>query len=375
VQLSSTVRYLAYPANLASLMFIALASVVLVFGTWGGMFGVPLVIIMLTWTLKYGLVMVEHIANGAPSEPVLSVEMLNPLEQKKSLMQLIVVAEMFGIAWAAQYWLGKIGGAIVALAAIALLPAVVAIQTVTDTALKGLDPREWYGIVRWLKGDYLQVLGSVAGLWLVAMVLVSQPVSGALPLIVPVALLMFGWFSVLALLGGTIRERRISDPEDPVIEPVEFQLSPEEIERQRDRHIDRIYAEWRSGAHRNAWQTLMRIVEGSSDPIGELRWLHERVTAWAEPQPRLTRRVSQELAQRLLAASRYSEAITITRQNLAADPEYRPITAQETIRMARVARDGGDRPTARALLHDFQRFFPNDPLQSVADEMAQQLQR
>jgi hypothetical protein len=43
--------------------------------------------------------------------------------------------------------------------------------------------------------------------------------------------------------------------------------------------------------------------------------------------------------------------------------------------MARVARDGGDRPTARALLRDFPRIFPNDPLQPAADELNQQLQR
>jgi hypothetical protein len=375
MQLRSTVRYLAYPANLASMVFIVLASVLLTFGLSGGAFGIPLVLIMLTWTLKYGLVMVEHIAGRLVGEPVLSVEMLNPLEQKKSFMQLVVVAEMFGIAWAAEYWFGKIGGAAVALLAIALLPAVVAIQTVTDTALKGLDPREWYGIIRWLKSDYLQVLVSVFALWLLAMILLSAPVRKVLPLIIPIALLMFGWLSVLALLGGSILERRISDPEDPPIGPVERPVSPEEIERERDLQIDRIYGEWRGGAHRNAWQTLMRMVEGNSDPIGELRWLYERIAAWAEPQPRLARRIAQELVPRLLAASRYSEALTITRQRLAADPEYRPITAHETLRMVRVARDGGDRPTARALLRDFQRLFPDDPLQSAADELTEQLQR
>jgi hypothetical protein len=47
----------------------------------------------------------------------------------------------------------------------------------------------------------------------------------------------------------------------------------------------------------------------------------------------------------------------------------------ETLRMVRVARDGGDRPTARALLRDFQRIFPNDPLQRAADDLAAQLER
>jgi hypothetical protein len=49
--------------------------------------------------------------------------------------------------------------------------------------------------------------------------------------------------------------------------------------------------------------------------------------------------------------------------------------SNETLRIARIARDGGDRPTARALLRDFQRIFPNDPLQPAADELSRELQR
>ncbi len=43
--------------------------------------------------------------------------------------------------------------------------------------------------------------------------------------------------------------------------------------------------------------------------------------------------------------------------------------------MVRIARDGGDRPTARALLRDFQRIFPNDPLQAAADDLTRELER
>jgi hypothetical protein len=372
MRLNSAARYLAYPANLAALIFIVLASSLITAATWVGMLGVPLLLLMLAWTLKYGLVTVEHIAWRVQGNPVLSAEMLNPLEQRKSFLQLIVVIALMGITWAADYWVGNLAGALVALLAIALLPAVIAIQTVTDTALKGLDPREWYGIIRWLRGGYVRVLLAAVVLWLLAMLLSSAPAK-VLPLIVRVALLMFGWLSVLALLGGSILEKRMSDPEDPPLEPVERDVSPRELARLRDLQIDRIYGEWRGGAQKIAWQTLMRIVEQSADPIHELRWLHERISRWSEP--RLAGRVAQELVPRLLAASRYSEAIAITRQRLGADPGYRPLSAQETLRMARVARDGGDWPIARALLANFARVFQNDPLQSVADELSRELQR
>src|SRR5262249_18019904 len=151
--------------------------------------------------------------------------------------------------------------------------------------------------------------------------------------------------------------RRISDPDDSPIERYEEEVSAKEIERQREHKIDRIYGEWRSGAQKNAWQTLMREVQESGDAVAELRWMLERISPRAEP--RLLNRIVQELVPRLIAISRFGEAITLTRQRLSADPEYRPVNATETLRIARIARDGGDRPTARALLRDFQRIFPN----------------
>lgn len=373
VQLSSAIRYLGYPANLASVIFIVIASILLTLGVRTLPYGGFMVLIMLTWFLKYGLVLVEHIAWQTEGEPVLSVEMLNPIEQKKSFVLLIVVGELALAGWAATYWLGQVAGWVIGLFAVALLPAVVAIQTGTDSALKGLDPRQWYRVIRWMKFDYVQVLACILLFWVLAIVILFSPFGAPLPLVMKLALLMFGWLSVLSLLAGSVLQRRLSDPDDSPLDHAEIEVSPEEIEKERARKIDGIYGEWRSGAQKNAWQTLMRTVESSEDPVDELRWLLDRIAAW--PEPRLAGRVAQELVPRLLAMSRYGEAISVTRQRLAEDPEFRPVTANETLRMVRVSRDGGDRPTARALLRDFQRFFPNDPLQAAADDLAQQLQR
>jgi hypothetical protein len=373
VQLHSALRYLAYPANLASIIFIVFASILFSVAVWAGIFGLPLQAIMLTWFFKYGLVTVEHIAWKVEGEPVLSVEMLNPIEQPKSIVLLIITGVFFAILYAALYWLGPIFGAIVGLLAVGLLPAIVAVQTAADSALLALNPVEWYRLIRWMKSDYVLVLIGILAFWLFAVMLLLTPLRAALPLVVIVAALMFAWLSVLALLGGAILERRISDPDDSPLERRELEVSPEEIRKQRDRQIDSIYGEWRNGAQKNAWQTLLRTVNDSNDPVDELRWMLERISGW--PEPKLADRVAQELVPRLLSISRFGEAIAVTRQRLAADPEYRPVTAYETLRMVRVARDGGDRPTARALLRDFPRFFPNDPLQAAADDLARQLQR
>jgi multisubunit Na+/H+ antiporter MnhB subunit len=373
MQLRSALRYLAYPANSASLILIAITSTLVSIGWSTPAFGYPLLVIMLTWLLKFGLVMVEHIAWQVEGKPVLSVEMLNPVEQKKSLVLLILVGVIvFGI-FAARRVLGDTGGALVALVAVTLLPAAVAVQTVRDSARTGFDIREWFAVIRWLNFDYLGVVLCIALVWVLAVFLLLGPPKDVLPLFVRIALIMFGWLSVLAFLGGAILERRLANPDDTPLVRVEREISPEEIERRREHRLDSIYGEWRSGARKNAWQTLVRTVAGAEDSIDELRWLHERIARWKEPA--LSGQVVQELVHHFVANNRNGEAIAITREQLAMDAEFRPKTAEETLRLVRLARDGGDRPTARALLSDFPRFFPGDPLLAVAMDLSRELER
>ncbi len=373
MQLRSALHYLAYPANGASLILIAFTSILFSIGWSTPAFGAPLMIIMLTWLLKFGLVMVEHIVYQVIGKPVLAIEMLNPVEQKRSLVLLVLVGVfVFGI-FAVRRVLGNTGGALVALVAVTLLPAAVAVQTLSDSARSGLDIRKWFAVIRWLNFEYLRIVLCIALVWLLAVILVLGPPNKILPLFVRVALIMFGWLSVHALLGGAILELRLAKPDDMPIERMELEVSPEEIERRREHQLDTIYGEWRGGARKNAWQTLLRRVAEAEDPIGELRWLHERIVRWEDPT--LSCQIVQELVPRLVAIERYGEAIAITREQLAADAEFRPKTADETLRLARLARDGGDRPTARALLRDFPRFFPGDQLLPVAMDLSRELER
>jgi hypothetical protein len=304
---------------------------------------------------------------------VLAIEMLNPVEQKKSFVLLILVGAFVFVIFAARRVFGNTGGVLVALAAVTILPAAVAVQTVRDSARTGFDIREWFAVLRWLNLDYLGVVLCIALVWVLAVILLLGPPREVLPLFVRIALIMFGWLSVLALLGGAILERRLADPDDMPIARVEREITPAEIERRREQQLDRIYGEWRNGARTNAWQTLVRTVADAHDPIGELRWLHEQIARWNESA--LTGRVAQELVVRLMAIHRYGEAIAITRGQLAADADYRPRTAEETLRLAQMARDGGDGSTALALLRDFPRFFPGDPLLPAAIALVRELER
>lgn len=53
----------------------------------------------------------------------------------------------------------------------------------------------------------------------------------------------------------------------------------------------------------------------------------------------------------------------------------RPIAGADSLRLAQLARDAGDRRVARELLRDFQRFYPNDPGEKAAGVLMQQLEK
>jgi hypothetical protein len=141
----------------------------------------------------------------------------------------------------------------------------------------------------------------------------------------------------------------------------------------RERQVDRIYAEWRGGAHKNAWLTVLKQLEGAKDPVAELRWLYDRILQW--PDPRLANRLAQELLPHLLAARRLSEALRLTAERLKIDVNFRPLSGADAIRLAELARDGGERPLARSLLEGFDQHYPNDTGQALAQDLVRQLMR
>jgi hypothetical protein len=276
----------------------------------------------------------------------------------------------FSVSHAAGGWLGPAVGALVGMACALILPAVVAVQGATGSLLQSLNLRRCWTLILRLGGDYVLIVVCATLFWVMGSLILRSQLGASLPLVLRVALLLYGWLATFALIGGVLLERRsdigLDDADTPEWAAAETD-DDKELDRVRGQQVDRIYAEWRGGAHANAWRTI------SAEPMAELRWMYERIARW--PDPLLANRLAQEFVPRLLAAHRYGEALDIVRGRLKAYPEFRLTTGADLIRLARLARDAGDRPSARALLSNFQRFYPGDPLQPVADDLLQQLAR
>ena len=368
-------RYLAMPLQTAPLLLIGTFSILLVVATKAGLIGIPLGLILLSWFSKYSFVLMDRLAEGVVEPPVLSTEMVNPLDEQRPMILLLMAIGLFYASDAASYWIGERGALVLMFAVGALLPAVVAVQGATGMVVQSLNPRRVLGLIARLRGDYLLILGFIALVWVFSRFVVASTVGDMLPFVLRIALLMYAWLAMFSLIGGVLFERRFDIGLDDVNTPASLDTGDDDDapdERVRDREMDRIYAEWRGGAHANAWKTVLSLVEKSSDQITELRWLYRRAAQW--PDGRLADRLARELLPRLLAKRLTGEALDLVRERLKKDPRFRPTGSADLLTVVQLARTAGDRATARLLLQDFSTLYPDDPAQAMVDRLNTQLQ-
>ena len=374
MDLSTILRYLLLPLRSAPLFLIVLFSCALGIASMAGFFGIPLGFILISWFFKYSFVLLDSAAEGASEPPVLSVEMINPVDEQRPLVLLVLAIAIFFMFDAASYWFGPVTGLLAGLAAVAIVPAVVAVQGATGSVLQSFNPFMTIGLIARLRGDYVLILICILLLAGLSRAVVASPVSAELPMVIRIALLMYFWLAAYALIGGVLFTRRWDIGLDSAFAPEQIEAREHrELERERNLEIDRIYAEWRGGAKANAWKTVTALIDSSDDPLDELRWLHERAGRW--PDPGLANRLARELLPKLLAAKHFSEALNVVQARVKADPNFRPASSSDLLTSIRLARDAGDRPTARILLSDFARFYPQDKEQRTVEILAQQLER
>lgn len=369
-------RYLAMPLRTAPLLLIGTFSVLLIVAAKAGLIGIPLALILLSWFSKYSFVLMDRLAEGVTEPPVLSTEMVNPLDEQRPMILLLMAIGLFYATDSASYWIGQTGALVLMFAVGALLPAVVAVQGATGTVVQSLNPRRVLGLIARLRGDYILILGFIALVWLFSRFVVGSGIGDMLPLVLRIALLMYAWLAMFSLIGGVLFERRFDIGLDDVNTPESLAADADgdetPDERVRDREMDRIYAEWRGGAHANAWQSVMSIVDKGSDQLVELRWLYQRAAQW--PDGRLADRLAREILPRLLVKRITGEAIDLARERLKKNPKFRPTGSADLLTLVQLARSAGDRATARLLLQDFSTLYPGDPAQPMVDRLNTQLQ-
>jgi hypothetical protein len=370
MQPSRVAHYLAVPAQAVPATFIVVFALLMTLVSYAGLFGLWLGLLLFFGFVRYSFAVIEAVKVGARELPVLSIEMLNPVGEMRSIIVLALVAGMFFATGSAMYWMPRWAGIVLGLVTLALLLHLVLMQAATGSIRRALDPRMGVHVIQRLGRDFLLLCGSALAAFLVLSWLEGWRF---LPMPVRIALQLYAWLAVFALIGGVLRERWDDlGFEQEEIETVELDNSAAAA-RQRDLLIDTIYGQWRAGAKLNAWQSVTRHLQGSADPIAELRWMHERTARW--PDQGLAQRLAQEMLSRLLATRRDGEALNWISLRLRTDPDFHPRTGAEFIRATELARNAGDRPIARVLLKQFARLHPGESLPPHLEQLRGELEK
>jgi len=381
MQAAAMLKYLLIPLRGPSLALVAIFSILLLIAVAGGLIGLPLALLTVSWFFKYGFALLDHVADGVIEPPVLAYEMLNPLNESRPLGLLLIVF-VYGFATEAlRYWFGGDVVAALRVLGVLLLPAVIMTQA-ASTFWESLNPILLLQIVIRVPGSYLFILAVLGGFWWLASLLVTWLPAAQLPFSVHIpfsgslriALIMYAFLASFAMIGGVLFERRKELGFEPAHSP-ERAAEKENRERQReiDLLIDRIFAEWRGGAYGNAWRTIEAHLQNSERPSDDLRALFARAVQW--PDGRLAYRLAEELVPQLLAARRTGDALNIARSQLRVDARFKPVASSDAIKLIELARDAGDRSTARMLLAGFDEKYDDESARRVAAQLAQQLER
>jgi hypothetical protein len=374
-------KTLLIPLRGASLTLIALFSVLLLIAANGGLLGLPLALMVTSWSSKYGFALLDQIADGIDEPPVLSYEMINPVNESRPLGLLLVVAVYYLGTEALGHEFGFQLTVALHVVGLLLLPALIMAQAASGF-VQSLNPVRLIQMVVRVPGSYALILSVLAGFWLLATGLVSWlpdtelPFSVHIPLPegVRIAVLMYAWLASFAMIGGVLYARRLELGFEPSHSPErDAERADRERQRELDHLIDRIFAEWRGGAYGNAWRTIDAHLQASARPSDELRDLFQRASLW--PDGRLAHRLAQELVPHLLSALRTGDALNIARAQLQIDAGFRPLASSDTIKLIELARDAGDRRTARMLLADFSDRYDDDVARRIAGQLAKQMER
>ncbi|MET0535886.1 MAG: hypothetical protein ABW171_16840 [Steroidobacter sp.] len=374
-------KFLLIPLRGAALVLIVTFSILLLIASAGGLLGVPLAVLTLSWFFKYGFALLDHVADGVIEPPVLSYEMLNPINESRPLGLLLVVLGFVSFTEALGYWFGGQVVTALQMLGLLLLPAIIMMQA-AGGFWQSLNPLLLLQVVVRVPGSYALILAVLAGFsWLATGLVKWLPdaelpfaIDIPLPESVRIAILMYAWLASFAMIGGVLYVRRRELGFEPAHSP-EHEAEKADRERQReiDQLIDRIFAEWRGGAYGNAWRTIEQHLQSSARPGDELQAIFDRAEQW--PDRRLSHRLAQELLPQLLAARRTGDALNIVRSQLRADERFKPLASSDAIKLIELARDAGDRRTARLLLSNFAEKYDDEVAQRIAGQLAQQLER
>ena len=336
------------PLRSAPLILVAVFTIGWAFAWQAKIYGIPLDLILVSWFFKYCYALLDAVVAGNDELPVLSVEMVNPVDEQRPLVQAIMVTLGGLLTWWVYHAAGPLPGLALGALLLCLLPATVALLALSDSWIHALSPLGLARVMHGLGLTYLSVLGVMLG-GAVLVVVLAQTLDSML-LMFALAQLVF--MAMFCFIGGALFERR-----------VELQLSTrshgERIAERTERYheaergavLDRSYALLRLKRRSEAWANLQPWMHKhcpDSHPFTEYHALLTATCAWDDPD--IGDRLACIYIRKLLDSGESGLALDTLQLRLQSNAAFCPPERAFAARLADLAALGGRRALNRQLL-------------------------
>ena len=336
-------RYLLLPFTLTPLLLVGIFTILWVLAIRAGLTGIPMDIILFSWFNKYCFAFLDAIIAGAEEAPVMSVEMVNPFNEQRPIVLLALDINLVYFAGAFRHSLG------VALAGplIAILPANVAVLSLTSSMYRMVSPptlaqliRGWGSNYLWLIAGLIACAAALYGLW---------SWSDSVALLAAGSQLAF--LMMFALVGAAVHEHRFAlGVETRTLAERKHERRAAEHAATRGAMLDHSYALVRLKRTAEAWSAIEAwIGEHGSDERGfaECEALLEATTRWEVPL--IADRVADHYLGWLLRRGENGLAVDVLEQRVRANAGFRPTQPAVRLRLAELAALAGKRSLGRML--------------------------
>jgi hypothetical protein len=344
-------RYLLLPWRPAPLLLVAILTVAIYLALLAGFVGIALAAILASWFSKYCFVLLDAtIAGDEP--PVLSIEMVNPLDEQRPLAQAIIIAAGCILAGFIGMKLGRPAMMLCGALLLCALPASIAALGLSGNPFRAVSPVAIGALIRGMGRHYaglvLATLGCGAALYGLARL--------DAPIILSIASAQLALLTVFALIGGAVHENRFAlGVATRTREERRTERELREHVAERKSMLDRSFTQLKLGRAADAWreveQWLARHCPDHARDPAHMNTEYPALIASAErwDNPCIADRLTSDYLAWLLAQRENGRALEVLERRLASNPRFRPAPLAHAVRLRELAAFAGKRALHRAL--------------------------
>lgn len=269
---------LSEPSVLVPLIFFWL---MISLASWGGVFGLLLMFLVLPAVFRYQMILLEARARGVTPE-VPGIEFFNWFGNSWTLFPVPIVVFFVWATIAAGARFGTAGELIMLMLAGVFFPASIAILAITHSPLQSLNP---VALSRLL--GKCAVTFWIATVFLIAVTWLSIRAE-ELPMMLTVFLQLLLSFSFFSLVGSLIKPYGlIEDIDLPAPRQLDATAAAEELGKLRGLALSHAYGFISRGNREGGLKHLLEWIDKDPDPVGAWAWFLERMLAWDSAMPAL----------------------------------------------------------------------------------------